>query len=127
MRSRTFPLKHTLLVAASLLVSGQALASNTLCDFRAGQGADRYAFELIGPGELTTLQVNEPRPMRLADYTIHDFSYRERRIDLSHSGSDRPGFLPAFTLRGAGERVVLHIGGRDIVGSLTCQWQYDAR
>lgn len=73
------------------------------------------------------IQVNDPRSMRLADYAVHDFSYRELRIDMVHAGSDQPGFLPAFTLRGAAEHVLLSIEGRDIVGELTCQWQHDVR
>ena len=116
-----------LLAAAFLLFPGQALATNTLCDFNGADSSGRYSLEFIGSGEIAMIQINDPRSMRLASYVIHDFSYRERRIDMVHAGSDKPGYLPPFTLRGAGEQVVLNIAGRSIVGELTCQWQHDAR
>ena len=116
-----------LLAAAFLLLPGQALATNTLCDFNGADQSGHYSFEFIGSGEVAMIQVNDPRPMSLASYVVHDFSYRDRRIDMVHEGSERPGYLPGFTLRGSGEHVVLTIAGRSIVGELTCQWQHDAR
>ncbi|MGY0613462.1 hypothetical protein ACW7G5_14695 [Luteimonas sp. A501] len=109
-----------------LLLSGQVLATNTLCDFNGADDSDRYSFEFIGSGEIAMIQVNEPRSMRVASYVVRDFSYRERRIDIVHAGSDRKGFLPAFTLSGTGNNVVLSLGGRKVVGELTCQWQHGA-
>ncbi|MBD7987438.1 hypothetical protein H9645_05290 [Luteimonas sp. Sa2BVA3] len=114
------------LAAAFLLLPGQALATNTLCDFDGADKSGRYSFEFIGSGEIAMIQVNEPRSMRLASYDVHDFSYRERRVHIVHAGSDKQGFLPAFTLKGSGEHVLLSIAGRSIVGELTCQWQHDA-
>ena len=116
-----------LLAAAFLMLPGQALATNTLCDFNGADKSGRYSFEFIGSGEIAMIQGNDPRSMRLASYVVNDFSYRERRIEMVHAGSDKPGFLPPFTLRGAGEHVALNIAGRSIVGELTCQWQHDAR
>lgn len=116
----------TLSASACLLFCGQALATNTLCDFNAADESDRYSFEFIGAGETAMIQVNEPRSMRLASYVIHDFSYFGRRVDVVHAGSGETGVLPAFTLRGAGEHVLLDIAGRSLVGALTCQWQHDA-
>jgi len=114
------------LAGASLLFAAQAMATNTLCDFNGADQSGRYAFEFIGSGELAMIQVNDPRSMRLASYVVHDFSYRERRIDMVHAGSDREGLLPAFTLKGSRENVLLNIAGRSTVGELTCQWQHDA-
>jgi len=115
-----------LLAAAYLLLPCQVLATNTLCDFNGADQSDRYSFEFIGSGEIAMIQVNEPRHMRLGSYTVHDFSYRDRRIDMMHVGSEQSGYLPAFSLRGSGDHVVLTIAGRGIVGELTCQWQHDA-
>ncbi|WP_221441920.1 hypothetical protein [Luteimonas sp. MC1825] len=115
-----------LLAAAFLLFAGQAIATNTLCAFNGADQSGRYSLEFIGSGEIAMIQVNDPRSMRLASYVVHDFSYRERRIDMVHAGSDKEGFLPAFTLKGSGENVLLSIAGRSIVGELTCQWQHDA-
>ena len=118
--------RNSLLAAVFLLFPCHAAATNTLCDFNGTDQSGRYSFEFIGPGEIEMIQVNEPRSMRLARYVVNDFSYRERRIDIVHAGSDKQGFLPAFTLKGAGEHVLLSIAGRRIVGELTCQWQHDA-
>lgn len=119
--------RFSLLATMILLVPGQALATNTLCDFSAADESGAYSFEIIGSGEIAMIQVNAPRPMRLANYAVRDFSYSERRIDMVHAGADTQGFLPAFTLKGIGDNVVLSITGRKIVGKLTCQWQHNSQ
>lgn len=110
-----------------LLLPTRVMATSTMCDFYGADESSRYSFEFIGHGEIAMIQVNEPRSMRVASYKVRDFNYRERRIDIVHEGSDKPGFLPAFTLRGSGNRVMLRIGGREIAGELVCQWQLDAK
>ena len=109
-----------------LLLSSQAFATNTLCDFSGADPSGGYSFEFIGSGEIAMIQVNAPRPMQLGSYEVREFSYRGRRIDIVHAGSDKQGFLPPFTLKGVGDNVVLNIAGRRIVGELTCQWQHDS-
>lgn len=117
----------TLLSAALLLLPGQVLGTNTLCDFNGADRSGRYSFEFIRTSGIAFVQVNGPQFMHLASYVVHDFSYRDRRVDMEHAGSKVPGHLPGFTLRGSAEHVVLTIAGRSIVGELTCQWQHDAR
>ena len=116
--------RFSLLATVILLHPGQALATNTLCDFSGTDESGGYAFEFIGSGEIAMIQVNTPRSMRLGSYDVREFSYRGRRIDMVHTGSDKQGFLPPFTLKGVGDNVVLNIAGRRIVGELRCQWQH---
>lgn len=102
-----------------------AMATNTMCDFAGEDQSTHYAFEFIGYGEITMVQVNAPRHMRLGEYTARDFDYKDRRIDLVHAGPAGDGVLPPFTLKGRGDEVRLTIEGREIDGALTCQWQFD--
>ena len=116
--------RFSLLAAVILLPPGQVSATNTLCDFSGMDQSGGYSFEFIGSGEIAMIQVNAPRSVRLGSYEVREFSYRGRRIDIVHAGSDKPGFLPPFTLKGVGDNVVLNIAGRRIVGELRCQWQH---
>ena len=116
--------RFSLFASVILLLPGQVLATNTLCDFSGMDPSGGYSFEFIGSGEIAMIQVNAPRSMRLDSYEVREFSYRGRRIDIVHAGSDKPGFLPPFTLKGVGDNVVLNIAGRRIVGELKCQSQY---
>lgn len=114
-----------LYVALSLFLSGSASGSHTMCDFLAKAEDKRYEFELLGgSSEISMIQVNSPRGQAIGQYEIRDFDYAESRIHLIHTNRSEPGLLPSFSLQGSREEVTLTIDGKEIVGKLTCMWEW---
>ncbi|MBD9480570.1 hypothetical protein [Pseudoxanthomonas sp. PXM02] len=103
-----------------LLVPGSALATNTMCVIDAADASGTYEFELIGYGELAMIQINSPRGKRVVPFQVNRFSEKDIDIDVVHPGSDDPGVMPPFTLKGQKGHVVLTIEGRRIVGEMRC-------
>lgn len=122
-------IRPSLCLATFLLAPGSALATNTLCDFHASDASRYYSIEILGSLEPTMIQVNHPaseRQRRLGPYVFRDFNLDDVRIDLVHTGLDAPDAMPSFTLKGRKDHVVLTIEGRRIVGTMKCQWEWDA-
>lgn len=96
-----------------------------MCEFSAAAEDERYDFELLGgSSEISMIQINSPRGLVLGEYEVRDYNYFESRINLIHTNRSEPGLLPSFSLRGSKDNVTLRIEGKEIVGTLTCMWEW---
>ena len=97
-------------------------ATNTICSYESAGDSPGYAFQSIGYGQIAMIQVDDPRGRKLGLYRVLDFDDRARRIHLVHDGAEQREVLPPFTLKGAGDNVVLSINGQHFTGELDCPW-----
>ena len=115
---KRYRLVHLLMLGCAAPVG----ATNTICSYESVGDAPGYAFQFIGHGEIAMIQVDEPRGSKLGTYRVVDFDDRARRIHIVHDGAEQREALPPFTLKGAGDKVVLSINGKNLTGELYCPW-----
>ena len=108
-----------LLAATAMPVS----ATSTMCAFEGSGGSSSYSIELIGYGEIETIQMNlpaGPRSLPAGSYKILEFDKEKGRINLAYRNPGDPSLPPSFTLEGMGKNVHLTVGEERIAGELHC-------
>ena len=91
-----------------------------MCSFEATNGTLRYAFQLIGYGEVSMIQVDAPDGLRMSGYKVLEFDERARKIHLIYVSPGGEGVMPSFTLKGTGKDVRMAVTGQEITGELYC-------
>ena len=110
------------------VVAQPVFGSQTGCTFSTGDTPGYYEIEFIGYGDTmpvlvfsaTTFGAGKRITLRPADYTLHHFSQKDRRVGLEFRNPQNPALPPSFTLAGTGDHVWLTIGAIRTRGDLKC-------
>lgn len=106
------------------VVATSASATSTMCTYNPGDRTG-YGLEFIGYAEIAMILVSLPKGPRSlpgGSYKVLEFDERASKIDLVYRNPGDPRLPPSFRLQGAGRKVLMSIGEKQIVGELNCDY-----